>query len=267
MEARYPDDEGYETSAGGDGAVEDGGAPGTISSVLVRANLIEAAVRRDRMVTMHCCMLRCRRALKLSAIVASLQQRITVPETELSHKAPKIAYAVCAFHAAVIVASLCFTTFIFPPSALLECTSNGKDVTEFVPTGICHAIDWRVITVAFAFGCLGGATNASRYVVWAVRHGKYANDRLLWQLMTPLHGGLLAVIAIYVAFGGLFAIAKAPTPNTNYGYFVGSFGFVVGLASELFVKRLIRAAEALFGERDGHALGNADETTHGNEND
>jgi hypothetical protein len=98
------------------------------------------------------------------------------------------------------------------------------------------------------FGALGSALAASRYVIFAVRHSVYDPRRVLWQVLTPLHGGVLAVLGIYVVFGGLLAIARSPSPGEEYGFFVGGFAFIVGFSSELFVKRLIRATEALFGE-------------------
>jgi hypothetical protein len=71
----------------------------------------------------------------------------------------------------------------------------------------------------------------------------------LWQLLSPVHGAILAVVGIYLLSGGLLSLARSPSPGDAYGYFVGGFSFIVGFSSETFVKRLIRATEALFGER------------------
>ncbi|MBZ5530640.1 MAG: hypothetical protein LAO20_04345 [Acidobacteriia bacterium] len=115
-----------------------------------------------------------------------------------------------------------------------------------------HAIpsdDWFDEIYALLGGGLGGTVTASRWVVWAVRHGEYDARRLLWQLSTPVYSAALAWIGLVATRGGLLVVSNsAPTKEPNFTYFVLAFSFLVGFASEAFLKRLILAAQTLFGE-------------------
>lgn len=163
--------------------------------------------------------------------------------------APRLATIVSVYHALILIGALVATTFYLEPSSLVSCpTAGDANISQVSPASNCRPVHWRVVTFAFMFGTLGSTLAASRYVVFAVRHSVYDLRRVPWQLLSPLHGGVLSVIAVYVVFGGLLAIARSPNPSEEYGFFVGGFAFIVGFSSELFVKRLIRATEALFGE-------------------
>lgn len=132
--------------------------------------------------------------------------------------------------------------------------------------------DWReILLLVAAMGATGGALNASRRVVLAVRYRKYYMSRLLWQLLTPVHSALLAAVAFLAIEGGLLSLARtAERAEPKYTLFVMAAAFFVGFVSEVFVKRLIAAADALFGEagnakasdpeRDGKLR--AEEKTH-----
>jgi hypothetical protein len=163
---------------------------------------------------------------------------------------PPLAIGMSVYHAIILVGSLVVTTFFVPPETMMAgCTEGGTGGTvQAANSQSCHLIHWSLIVFAFSFGAMGSTLVASRYVVLAVRHRKYDSQRILWQLMTPLHGGVLACVAIYVVLGGLLTLSRSAAPSDQYGYFVGGFAFIVGFSSELFVKRLIRATEALFGE-------------------
>jgi hypothetical protein len=103
---------------------------------------------------------------------------------------------------------------------------------------------------SLCFGALGGTLMASRYVVYAVRHRNYDTKRLLWQLLTPIHSAILAAVSIVAVRAGLITLTNASAPTEpQYTWFVMAFSFLVGIASEAFVKRLIMASESLFGER------------------
>jgi hypothetical protein len=103
---------------------------------------------------------------------------------------------------------------------------------------------------ALIFGALAGTLAASRYVVYAVRHREYDPNRILWQLLTPLYSGILAWIGMLIVRGGLVTLTNTAGPaEPQYTFFVMGFSFLVGFASESFVKKLIVAAESLFGER------------------
>jgi hypothetical protein len=103
---------------------------------------------------------------------------------------------------------------------------------------------------ALAFGAIGGTFTASRWVVYAVRHGEYERKRLLWQLLTPIYSAALALVGVVAVRSGILSLAASPnTVEPQFTYFVMTFSFLVGLSSESFLKRLIMAAESLFGER------------------
>ncbi len=112
-----------------------------------------------------------------------------------------------------------------------------------------HSYERLVFTLAF--GAIGGTTNASRKVVRAVRHNDYKKNRLLWQILTPIHGAILACVGYIVLKGGIIALTTGAEDTGTYKYFIMGFSFFCGFSSELFIKRLIKASESLFGESNG----------------
>jgi len=103
--------------------------------------------------------------------------------------------------------------------------------------------------LTLAFGALGGAMLSSRYVIYAIRHSAYDARRLPWQVLAPVHSAVLAGIGSAAVQGGLITISTSwQAAEPQYTLFLISFAFLVGFASEPFVKRLIMAAESLFGE-------------------
>lgn len=105
-------------------------------------------------------------------------------------------------------------------------------------------------TYALLAGAMGGTFTASRWVIYAVRHGRYDSRRLLWQLATPIYSGVLGWIAVIAVRSGILTLVESPVPlEPRYTFFVITFAFLVGIASESFLKRLIMAAETIFGER------------------
>jgi hypothetical protein len=115
---------------------------------------------------------------------------------------------------------------------------------KFIP-----CLEWYHQIYALLGGALGGTVTASRWVVLAVRHGEYDRRRLLWQLLTPIYSGALGWVGIIAVRGGLLTLSESPsTKEPNFTYFVIAFSFLVGFASEAFLKRLILAAQTLFGE-------------------
>jgi hypothetical protein len=96
---------------------------------------------------------------------------------------------------------------------------------------------------------MGGAFAASRVVVIAVRYRKYDPARVPWQIMTPVYSSVLGWVGVICIRGGLFTLAGDASPvEPRYTFFVVGLAFLSGFASEVCVKRLIRAAESLFGE-------------------
>ena len=166
-------------------------------------------------------------------------------------KVPKAAYVICVYHTAILVASFALTTFIIGPENLVNCTQPVSSTAGQSPTSTgCHFAHHLLLVFAFLFGMLGSTLSASRIVILALRHQNYQSEKIAWQVLTPIHGGVLAVVGIYVVLGGLLAMVRSPVVGPEFGYFVGGFAFIVGFSSELFVKRLIRATEALFGEQE-----------------
>jgi hypothetical protein len=148
----------------------------------------------------------------------------------LSHSEPgSLPYLVTVYHIVVIVAVAAAASSIV----------------------IVNDPNWlRACEYGALFGGLGGTLTASRYVVSAMRHDEYDRKRALWQLLTPIHAAVLAAVAVLAVEGGLLTLAgHGDRTEPQYTKFIMAFSFVVGLVSEVFVKRLIMAGEALFGGR------------------
>ena len=107
----------------------------------------------------------------------------------------------------------------------------------------------RLYYLVILCGILGATLTASRYVVQAIRRKSYDLYRLPWQLLTPVHGGILAIIALFVVQAGLVVLGAGSPKPTRTLLFFGALSFLVGFAAESFVKALIRAAEGLFNEK------------------
>lgn len=141
------------------------------------------------------------------------------------------AYCVTAYHTAVILV------------VAIACIVVGYELCP-------DAKRFQKAVYVVGFGAVGATLHASRYVVYSVAHQRYQRRKLLWQLMTPVHSAVLSVVAYVAINAGLLTLATAPeAKEPQYTWFVIISSFLVGFASETFVKRLIMAAESLFGER------------------
>jgi hypothetical protein len=101
------------------------------------------------------------------------------------------------------------------------------------------------------FGGLGGTVVALRWVIYSVRHGIYDPKRLLWQLWTPLYSAVLAWVGVIAIAGGILVLGSAPKPvEPQFTFFIMTFSFLAGFASEVFSQRLMMAARTLFGENN-----------------
>lgn len=118
---------------------------------------------------------------------------------------------------------------------------KASDTTNFL-----H--NYETVILVLAFGSIGGALKSSRHVVRAVRHGRYKKNRLLWQVLTPVHGATLACVGYAVLKCGIIALSTGVGNEITYKYFLMVFAFTCGFFSELFIKRLGVAAESLFGD-------------------
>lgn len=145
-----------------------------------------------------------------------------------------IIIAVCSYHVALLMFFIFYMVWIHN-------FDNSKSGAS------------SLILLAAISGMAGSALVASRYVVIAIREQLYDTNRLAWQLLTPLHGGVLAVFAYFlyktpsVAHAETTRLASTATSAEN----IVLFSSMVGFAAEIFVKRLIAVAEAMFGEGGG----------------
>ncbi len=163
-------------------------------------------------------------------------------ETKKNVWLPRLPYIISIYHVLVIGAGV--GTIIGILYTNHEVFSSSDQLTTVVGYDLLHS--W----MAICSGAIGGTIVASRYVVFAVRHRTYDSNRVLWQLLTPLYSAALAFIAVLLCKGGVMTIGSNPSTNEPQAtYFFLGLAFIVGFASELFVKRLILASEALFGER------------------
>lgn len=139
-------------------------------------------------------------------------------------------YAVSAYHVACMVGSLA--------------------VSWRVGVAAEHSIVHDTVVYSLCAGLLGGTLHSSRFVVYAVRHRTYDPNRCLWQILTPIHSAIFSLIALGILLGGLVPLAKdvGGVNEPRFALFVIGFSFMIGFASEVFVKRLIKATEALLGE-------------------
>ncbi len=120
----------------------------------------------------------------------------------------------------------------------------------YFPSYTTHNLRNPIICVSF--GVIGGTLNASRYVIISVKNGNYDNKRILWQLLTPIHAGVFAIIAIILMKSGLHMTLNdniKMTNNSKYVEFISIVSFLAGFTTEIFIKRLISASESLFGEK------------------
>ena len=157
---------------------------------------------------------------------------------------PMRAVGISVYHFVLLIGSLVGIGHLIGPVLLCVQMENG----------FCGIRPINLLLIASLFGVLGGTLTASRQVVQAVTNNIYETRRMLWQIMVPVHGGVLAVVGVFVIAGGMVTIAggevlkkPAETPE-NLIFFVGGFAFIVGFASETFVKALFRATRALLGE-------------------
>src|SRR5689334_18890763 len=103
---------------------------------------------------------------------------VTNGTTAASKNVPKIAYAICSYHAAILVASLAITTFVIGPDHLVTCAqADGALPGQTVASPGCRFAHHSLLVFAFLFGMLGSALSASRIVVLAIRHRNYQREK------------------------------------------------------------------------------------------
>lgn len=150
------------------------------------------------------------------------------PKPVAEDAVPRVAIAVCTFHVLLMVCSGILVVLAY---------KQIDPIAQFT-----------TLVYVLAFGGIGGTLNASRYVVKSLRYGTYEVRRVPWQILTPLHGAVLAGIGFAVIKGGIISMTQGIKDPATYSFFTMGVSFLIGFSSELFIKRLILASEALFGE-------------------
>jgi hypothetical protein len=105
---------------------------------------------------------------------------------------------------------------------------------------------------SFGFGVIGATLYASRWVIYAVAHQNYYPWKILWQLVVPLHGGVLAVFVVIAVKAGILGVAGVETTNPDiaarYVWFVMALSFMSGFASKIVIERIEDMTRGLFGQ-------------------
>lgn len=151
---------------------------------------------------------------------------------------------VSVYHISIFVGGMTFLFDLTNQSPPLFSTSDASP-----PSSPSNSSTSRLLYVVITCGTLGATLTASRYVIQAVRRKNYDIYRLPWQILTPIHGAILAVIALFVVKSGLALTSTNANDYIQTLIFFSALSFIVGFAAEMFVKALIRAAEGLFNER------------------
>ena len=186
---------------------------------------------------------------------------------------PGWAYIVTIFHIIVLFGAA-FLFYFFS----LECVSKSMtkgllaacnpDPSTLMCSEAIKADLACKLGLAAIFGAIGGALMASRAVVYKVRMGEYEPEKfLLWQITTPIHSAFLAGVGFFIVRAGLVTLsASSLTKEPADTYFVIAFSFLVGIASESFLHRLLKTARTLFGEeKETPAKEQREEDATGNE--
>lgn len=179
-----------------------------------------------------------------------------LPKWNREKYGPGLAYIVTLFHIIVLSAAAWGIYCIYldgnPPRGTPGNEIPKNDwATSSVGSMWMDPDSARKLGLAVLFGAIGGTLIASRYVVSAVKRGTYYPQRILWQLTTPIHSAILAGVGFFIIRGGLLTLSSSPSvQEPEYTSFVIGFSFLVGLASESFIQRLIKTAETLFGEEN-----------------
>jgi hypothetical protein len=104
---------------------------------------------------------------------------------------------------------------------------------------------------SFGFGIIGGVLYASRWVIYAVARQDYLYRKILWQVVSPLHGGVLAVFVVIAVKAGVLGVAgvetNSPDVASRYVWFVMALSFLSGFASKIVIERVEEMTRALFG--------------------
>lgn len=106
---------------------------------------------------------------------------------------------------------------------------------------------------AFCFGVIGGTLCASRWVIMAVGRKIYDRNRILWQLLIPIHGGFLAIFVLIAVKAGLMSMvtdgeSDIQSGSDRYQWLILTLAFLSGFASKVLIERIEGMARALFGK-------------------
>jgi hypothetical protein len=105
---------------------------------------------------------------------------------------------------------------------------------------------------SFGLGLIGGVLYASRWVIHSVARKDYIPRKILWQIVSPIHGAILAVFVIVAIKAGILGIAGVDTSSSEaasrYVWFVMAVSFMTGFASKIVIERVEEMTRALFGK-------------------
>jgi len=103
----------------------------------------------------------------------------------------------------------------------------------------------RLWMTVFCAGVLGATTFSFKWLYHGVAWKEWHRDRLVWRLVVPLQGGLLAVFTGCMIIAGIVPLLSKETFQrlaTAAGY-----GYLVGLFADNFLAALQRLAKRLLG--------------------
>ena len=112
--------------------------------------------------------------------------------------------------------------------------------------GMARNSEIRLIIVVALAGALGALVHGIRSLAWYVAKRKFEESWLLWYLMLPFVGSVLAFIFYVVIRAGFFAPGADVSQTSPYG-FVALAG-LVGMFSEQAVLKLKDVANTLLQE-------------------
>lgn len=163
-----------------------------------------------------------------------------IPLNRFDPGPPWLPYAVSLFH-----------LFLLVISGLLFAAGN-----DFFSSSLIRGLNIPVSEIAFqsfCIGVIGGTLCASRWVILSVGRNIYDRNRVLWQLLIPVHGGFLAVFVLIAVNAGLMSMvgsneAGQESNGERFQWFILTLAFLSGFASKVLIERIEGMARALFGK-------------------
>ncbi len=154
---------------------------------------------------------------------------------------PTAAIWVTVYHILLLVINAVLITFLYV----------NKGPSGVVPMGGLGQLPATAV-YSFGFGIMGGVLYASRWVIYSVARRDYLPRKILWQVISPIHGGMLAVFVVIAVKAGILGVAGVETGSpegaARYVWFVMALSFMTGFASKIIIERVEEMTRALFGK-------------------